>query len=576
MGTLSTELAPHAERLSPRPRIYADANVPAGIVAYMRLRLHWDVLFVLEDDELRRARDVKHYQLAQQLRRTLVTMDRDYLDDRRFPPDESGGVLVIRRPTSGSFRAARRVDRMIFQRRRPDDPVPLPLAAASCRSTPTGAANEHACPVPSSLVADRAPGRDDCPVGRPRCCPTACSRPARSSSTTAASPKSDPTRRRPATPRRRSPSTAITSCRASSTCTCTASRASTRSIAGDGDRVDRGATAALRRHRLLPDDCRVRAGCATAVLDRSARARATPLPRAARVLPAHLESNFINPEYAARSRSHACARRERRSSRSGRAGQAAGGCRQGGDASLRARRFSLEIERARAGRRHRHARAGAGWRPGSDSLARGARASRVARSFRRDLRRGDSRRLRRARGMRRICSTACRRSATARRAWPVLCCRPRDRRGTHLRRRPRAPRDRPCGSCRQTAVARHGHHRRHRGRRPAAPGRARRSAASRLPPASRPRCSPTARSPAASLTMDRAFRMLVGASDVAGRRGDAVCDHCGPRARAGRPRCPGTRRDGRSGHSRRQSGRGADLRCRQLVYARNTAVPAPV
>src|SRR5258706_3870481 len=35
MGTLSSELAAHAEHLSPRPRIYADANVPAGLVAYM-------------------------------------------------------------------------------------------------------------------------------------------------------------------------------------------------------------------------------------------------------------------------------------------------------------------------------------------------------------------------------------------------------------------------------------------------------------------------------------------------------------------------------------------------------------
>ena len=41
---------------------------------------------------------MKHYRLAQQLRRTLVTMDRDYLDDRRFPPDEGGGVLVINAP----------------------------------------------------------------------------------------------------------------------------------------------------------------------------------------------------------------------------------------------------------------------------------------------------------------------------------------------------------------------------------------------------------------------------------------------------------------------------------------------
>ena len=31
-------------------------------------------------------------------RRTLVTLDRDYLDDRHFPPAESSGVLVIAAP----------------------------------------------------------------------------------------------------------------------------------------------------------------------------------------------------------------------------------------------------------------------------------------------------------------------------------------------------------------------------------------------------------------------------------------------------------------------------------------------
>ena len=54
MGTLSSELAPHAERLTARPRIYADANVPAGIVAHMRTRLRWDVLYIVEEDDLRR------------------------------------------------------------------------------------------------------------------------------------------------------------------------------------------------------------------------------------------------------------------------------------------------------------------------------------------------------------------------------------------------------------------------------------------------------------------------------------------------------------------------------------------
>ena len=87
-----------AERLTPRPRIYADANVPAGLVTFMRTRLHWDVFHVIDDPDLRRAPDTKHYELARQLRRTLVTLDRDYLDDRRFPPSVTSGVLVIDAP----------------------------------------------------------------------------------------------------------------------------------------------------------------------------------------------------------------------------------------------------------------------------------------------------------------------------------------------------------------------------------------------------------------------------------------------------------------------------------------------
>src|SRR5262245_28834895 len=128
MGTLSTELAEHAERLSPRPRIYADANVPAGLVAHMRLRLGWDVFFVLEDDDLRRASDLKHYELAEQLRRTLVTMDRDYLDDRRFPPDLSGGVLVINAPDERQLSALLdRVDALLFHADESEDLVAQPL-----------------------------------------------------------------------------------------------------------------------------------------------------------------------------------------------------------------------------------------------------------------------------------------------------------------------------------------------------------------------------------------------------------------------------------------------------------------
>ena len=98
MGTLWSELGPLAESVTDRPRIYADANVPAGIVSFMREKLQWDVLFVMDQPDLRRARDIEHFRLARQLRRTLVTLDRDYLDDRKFPPQEGSGVLVIAAP----------------------------------------------------------------------------------------------------------------------------------------------------------------------------------------------------------------------------------------------------------------------------------------------------------------------------------------------------------------------------------------------------------------------------------------------------------------------------------------------
>ena len=128
MGILSEELGPVVQRLVARPRIYADANVPAGLVAHMRARLQWDVLFVLEEPDLRRAPDVKHYQLAQQLRRTLVTLDRDYLDDRRFPPDGCGGVLVIQAPDERQLSGLLdRIDRSLFHPDAAEDPVAQPL-----------------------------------------------------------------------------------------------------------------------------------------------------------------------------------------------------------------------------------------------------------------------------------------------------------------------------------------------------------------------------------------------------------------------------------------------------------------
>ena len=133
MGTLASELGPHAGRIAGQPRLYVDANMPAGLVTFMRTELQWDVLFVIEHDDLRRARDGEHYRLARQLRRTLITLDRDYLDDRKFPPRESGGVLVLTAPQEkGLAVLLARLDREVFRKTEPIETAllettPLPL-----------------------------------------------------------------------------------------------------------------------------------------------------------------------------------------------------------------------------------------------------------------------------------------------------------------------------------------------------------------------------------------------------------------------------------------------------------------
>jgi hypothetical protein len=116
MGTLPSELGPYAERITAHPRVYVDANVPAGLVLFMRTTLHWDALFVIEHDDLRRARDGEHFRLARQLRRTLISFDRDYLDDRKFPPAESGGVVIMTAPEErGYVKLLKRLDAEVFQ-----------------------------------------------------------------------------------------------------------------------------------------------------------------------------------------------------------------------------------------------------------------------------------------------------------------------------------------------------------------------------------------------------------------------------------------------------------------------------
>jgi hypothetical protein len=133
MGTLATELRSYAAELAAAPRVYADANLPSGVVAAMRHELGWDVLFVLEEPEWRRASDREHYDRALELGRTLITLDRDFFDDRRFPMDSSPGVLICSAPDeSGLLRILRHVDRAIL---RPAGVDALPLRGRKMQLT---------------------------------------------------------------------------------------------------------------------------------------------------------------------------------------------------------------------------------------------------------------------------------------------------------------------------------------------------------------------------------------------------------------------------------------------------------
>ena len=115
MGTLASELQSIAQDLAAAPRVYVDANLPTGAVEHMRRELAWDVLFVLEHDDLRRARDTDHFYRAAELGRTLITLDHDFLDDRAFPLLSSPGVIVCSAADEALLvRLLRHIDRTVF------------------------------------------------------------------------------------------------------------------------------------------------------------------------------------------------------------------------------------------------------------------------------------------------------------------------------------------------------------------------------------------------------------------------------------------------------------------------------
>jgi predicted nuclease of predicted toxin-antitoxin system len=134
MGSLSSELRPIAAELAAAPRVYVDANVPLGVVGFMRQVLRWDALFVLEDPGLRRASDREHFRQARELGRTLITLDHDFFDARRFPPEDGPGVVVCTAPDEPSLkRLLKRFDETTM---RAEPRVELPLRGRTIEITP--------------------------------------------------------------------------------------------------------------------------------------------------------------------------------------------------------------------------------------------------------------------------------------------------------------------------------------------------------------------------------------------------------------------------------------------------------
>ena len=134
MGSLASELRPIAEELADAPRVYVDANLPWGAVTFMRHTLRWDVLFVLEHDDMRRAPDRDHFRRALDLGRTLITMDRDFVDDRRFPPEDSPGVVICSAPDEANlFKLMAHLDKTVL---RAEGAHALPLRGQKIEMTP--------------------------------------------------------------------------------------------------------------------------------------------------------------------------------------------------------------------------------------------------------------------------------------------------------------------------------------------------------------------------------------------------------------------------------------------------------
>ncbi|MBI5356588.1 DUF5615 family PIN-like protein [Candidatus Collierbacteria bacterium] len=77
-----------------RPKIYADENVFPESVSFLRSK-KINILHAVKDLDFGGKDDVFHWELANKYQRILLTLDRDFLNNRLFPLRQSWGAIII-------------------------------------------------------------------------------------------------------------------------------------------------------------------------------------------------------------------------------------------------------------------------------------------------------------------------------------------------------------------------------------------------------------------------------------------------------------------------------------------------
>lgn len=89
--------APKAKGLASKPmqkaKFLVDENLGSWFAEYLRLR-GWNATFAL-DEGLGHRDDKELFGRAWSEDRILLSHDRDYLDDRKFPPNRNPGVVIV-------------------------------------------------------------------------------------------------------------------------------------------------------------------------------------------------------------------------------------------------------------------------------------------------------------------------------------------------------------------------------------------------------------------------------------------------------------------------------------------------